>query len=82
MMGRGQISHAVRRHRIPDGQPPSPRLPLRRAAPIAVARRPWPVSRLPVAMLVRALAVIAGLGVPVAAATLADLAHPIPASAH
>ncbi|AWN51848.1 hypothetical protein [Methylobacterium sp. 17Sr1-1] len=35
-------------------------------------------SRLPVAMLVRSLAVIAGLGMPVAAATLADLVHPAP----
>ncbi|TGE00174.1 hypothetical protein [Methylobacterium nonmethylotrophicum] len=35
-----------------------------------------PASRLPIAMLVRGLAVIAGLGMPVAAATLADLAHP------
>ncbi|AWB20012.1 hypothetical protein DA075_02900 [Methylobacterium currus] len=43
-----------------------------------VARRRLP-SRLPVAMLVRGLAVIAGLGMPVAAATLADLAHPAPA---
>ena len=37
-----------------------------------------PVSRPPVAMLVRGLAVLAGLGLPVAAATLADLAHPAP----
>lgn len=40
-------------------------------------RRPLP-SRLPMAMLVRGLAVIAGLGMPVAAATLADLVHPAP----
>ena len=43
----------------------------------ASPRRRLP-SRLPVAMLVRGLAVIAGLGMPVAAATLADLAHPAP----
>ncbi|GJD61804.1 hypothetical protein [Methylobacterium frigidaeris] len=36
-------------------------------------------SRLPAAMLVRGLAVIAGLGMPVAAARLADLVHPAPA---
>jgi hypothetical protein len=36
-------------------------------------------SRLPIAMLARGLAVVAGLGMPVAAATLADLAHPAPA---
>ncbi|MBE7247846.1 MAG: hypothetical protein INR63_23120 [Actinomycetospora chiangmaiensis] len=42
------------------------------------APRRRPASRLPVAMLVRGLAVIAGLGMPVAAATLADLVHPTP----
>ncbi|BCM84568.1 hypothetical protein [Methylobacterium indicum] len=60
-------------------------LPLlcRAAAPeairIDVARRRRPAPRLPVAMLVRSLVLIAGLGLPVAAATLADLAHPAPA---
>ncbi len=48
--------------------------PLKLPAP----RRTRPVSQRPVAMLVRGLAVIAGLGLPVAAATLADLAHPAP----
>ncbi|SFU71415.1 hypothetical protein SAMN02799631_01918 [Methylobacterium sp. 174MFSha1.1] len=48
--------------------------PLRlRSAP----RRRLP-TRLPTAMLVRSLAVIAGLGMPVVAATLADLVHPAP----
>ncbi|AWN45129.1 hypothetical protein DK419_01290 [Methylobacterium terrae] len=54
--------------------------PLRLSAP---RRRPafrLPRSRPTVAMLVRSLALIAGLGMPVAAATLADLAHPAPAS--
>ncbi|MCF4128202.1 hypothetical protein [Methylobacterium sp. SyP6R] len=60
----------------------SPPLVCRAAEPLRIAkvRRPRPVSRLPVAMLVRALAVIAGLGLPVAAATLADLAHPVPSA--
>ncbi|MGX7703669.1 hypothetical protein [Methylobacterium sp. Gmos1] len=57
-------------------------LPLRCASdePLRIPaspRRRTP-SRLPVAMLVRGLAVVAGLGMPVAAATLADLAHPAP----
>ncbi|SEP19062.1 hypothetical protein SAMN04487843_10844 [Methylobacterium sp. ap11] len=43
----------------------------------AARRRPAP--RLPVAMLVRSIALIGGLGLPVAAAALADLAHPAPA---
>ncbi|QRE76067.1 hypothetical protein [Methylobacterium aquaticum] len=55
-------------------------LPLvcRAAEPLTLPtpRRSPPVSLRPVAMLVRGLAVIAGLGLPVAAATLADLAHP------
>ncbi|KMO33806.1 hypothetical protein VQ03_24490 [Methylobacterium tarhaniae] len=45
---------------------------------IAAVSRRRPVSRFPVAMLMRGLAVIAALGVPLAAATLADLAHPVP----
>lgn len=40
-----------------------------------------PAFRRPVAMLVRSLALIAALGLPVAGATLADLAHPAPVTA-
>ncbi|MFH6783688.1 MULTISPECIES: hypothetical protein [Methylobacterium] len=45
---------------------------------LAPARRRRPASRLPVVMLVRTVAVLVALGLPVAAATLADLAHPAP----
>lgn len=44
-----------------------------RLAPAPLRR---PVLRLPVVMLMRSLAVIAALGLPVAAATFADRAHP------
>ncbi|KMO10083.1 hypothetical protein [Methylobacterium platani] len=43
---------------------------------LASAPRRRPASRLPLAMLMRGLAVVAALGMPVAAATLADLVHP------
>ncbi|TNC11670.1 hypothetical protein FF100_18700 [Methylobacterium terricola] len=49
-----------------------------RLAPATLRR---PVLRVPVAMLMRSLAVIAALSLPVAAATLADRAHPAPAAA-
>lgn len=45
-------------------------------APLRAAPQRRLPSRLPVVMLVRGLAVVVGLGMPVAAATLADLAHP------
>ncbi|MGF3022964.1 hypothetical protein ACQVP2_09055 [Methylobacterium aquaticum] len=47
------------------------------ASPAAAARR-RSVARLPLAMLMRGLAVMAGLGVPVAAATLAGPVHSVP----
>ncbi len=58
-------------------------LPCRSAGPAPIrldaARHRRPAPRLPAAMLVRSLVLLAGLGLPVAAATLADLAHPAPA---
>lgn len=57
--------------RIPGSEP-------LRLAPAALPR---PVLRLPVVMLVRSLAVIAALSLPVVAATLADRAHPAAAVA-
>ena len=51
-----------------------------RLAPAAGERR-GPASRPSIVMLMRSLAVVAGLGLPVAAATLADRVHPAPAAA-
>ncbi|KMO27215.1 hypothetical protein VQ02_33585 [Methylobacterium variabile] len=55
--------------------------PLRLGPGCGIATQRRPASRLPLVMLVRSLAVIAGLGLPVAAATLADRVHPSPVAA-